>query len=135
MDRVPIIRGNVCVFIRGSKFLKDLFQGNFIMALCSFGGLNDQCGATSWAAHEIGMFPLLTCDKDITAWLKCASGASRVRGRPGDAKATGDSKDQSGIINVLPQMAFIAIQETLPTEERRRYKVPDIAVSKGIVCF
>ena len=85
---------------------RDLFQGNFIMALCSFGGLNDQCGATSWAAHEIGMFPLLTCDKDITAWLKCASGASRARGRPGDAKATGDSKDQLGIIKRTPTNGF-----------------------------
>ena len=25
----------------------DLFQGNFAMALYSFGGVNDQCGATS----------------------------------------------------------------------------------------
>ena len=73
------------------------------MALCSFGGVNDQCGATSWAVRETGMNPLLSCDNDMTAWLKDkykGSGASGERGRPGDTKAAGDSKDQIGIIHV-----------------------------------
>ena len=48
----------------------DKFQDPFTMALCSFGGVNDQCSATSWAVHETGMIPLLSCDNDMTAWLK-----------------------------------------------------------------
>ena len=40
------------------------------MALCSFGGVSDQCGATSWAAHEMGMVPLLSSKIDMTVWLK-----------------------------------------------------------------
>ena len=71
----------------------DKFQDNFTLALCSFGGVNDQYGATSWAVHETGMIPLLSCDNDMTAWLKDkykGSGASGARGRPGDAKAAGD---------------------------------------------
>ena len=72
------------------------------MALCSFGGVNDQCGATSLAVHETRMIPLLSFDNDMTAWLKDkykGSGASGARGRPGDTKAAGDSKDQIGIIH------------------------------------
>lgn len=72
------------------------------MALCSFGGVSDQCGATSWAAHETGMVPLLSCEIDMTEWLKekyKGSGASGARGRPGHTKATGDSKYQLGIIH------------------------------------
>ena len=42
----------------------------------------------------------------------------RRRGRPGDAKATGDSKDQLGIIHGA-QMALIAVYGTLLLEERR----------------
>ena len=41
------------------------FEGNFTMALCSFGGVSDQCGATSWAAHETGMIPLLSSEIDM----------------------------------------------------------------------
>ena len=70
------------------------------MVLCSFGGVNDQCSATSWDVHEIGMIPLLSCDNDMTAWLKDTykgSGASGARGRPGDTKPSGDPKDQMGI--------------------------------------
>ena len=33
------------------------FEGNFRMALCAFGGVMDQCGATSCAAQETGMVP------------------------------------------------------------------------------
>ena len=40
------------------------------MALYSFGGVNDQCGATSWVVQETGMLPLLSRDSDMTAWLK-----------------------------------------------------------------
>ena len=53
-----------------------------MMAFCSFGGVGDQCGATSWAAHETGMVPLLSCEINMTAWLKekyKGSGASGTR--------------------------------------------------------
>ena len=65
----------------------------FSMALYSFGGENGQCGVTSWAVQETGMLPLLSCGRRIQV---CPGGR---RGRTGDAKATGDSKDQLGIIN------------------------------------
>ena len=77
-------------------------EGNFTMAICSFGGVSDQCGATSWAGHESGMTPLLSCENDRTEWLKekyKGSGACGARGRPGHTKATGDSKYQLGIIH------------------------------------
>ena len=48
-------------FVRYKKF-----EGNFTMALCSFGGVSDQCGATSWAAHETGLVPLLSLEIDMT---------------------------------------------------------------------
>ena len=49
----------------------DLFQDNFTMAPYSFGGVNDQCGATSWAVQETGMLPFfLSCDSDMIAWFK-----------------------------------------------------------------
>ena len=59
----------------------DKFQDHFTMPLCSFGGVNDQCSATSWAMHETGMIPLLSCDNDMTAWSKDKYKAVRcVRG-------------------------------------------------------
>ena len=40
----------------------DLFQDNFTMALFSFGGVNDQYGAMSWAMQDLtGMLALLAC--------------------------------------------------------------------------
>ena len=42
-------------FIRSKKF-----KSNLTMALCSFEGVSDQCGATAWAPHETGMVPLLS---------------------------------------------------------------------------
>ena len=78
------------------------FEGNFTMAVCSFGGVSDQCGATSWAGHETGMVPLLSCENDMTEWLKEkyeGPGAFGATGRPGHTKATGDSKYQLGIIH------------------------------------
>ena len=40
----------------------DLFQDNFTMALYSFGGVNDQCSAMSWAVQDpTGMLALLSC--------------------------------------------------------------------------
>ena len=47
----------------------DLFQDNFMMAFCSFGGVNDQCGVTLWAVQGTRMLPLLSCDIGITALL------------------------------------------------------------------
>ena len=40
------------------------------MALCSFGGVNNQCGTLSWAVQETGMLSLLSSDNDMTASLK-----------------------------------------------------------------
>ena len=70
------------------------------MALCSFVGVSDQCGATAWAPHKKGRVPLLSCENDMTKWLKekyKGSGASGARGRPAHTKATGDSKYLLGI--------------------------------------
>ena len=50
-------------FVRCKKF-----EGNFTIALWSFGGVSVQCGATPWAAHETGMVPLLSCEIDMTGW-------------------------------------------------------------------
>ena len=50
------------------------------MALYSFGGVNDQCGAASWAVQQTGMLPLLSCDSDVTAWLKDKQKGSGVSG-------------------------------------------------------
>ena len=72
-----------------------------MMAFCSFGAVSDQCGATSSAAHETGMVPLLSCEIDMTEWLKekykgsGASGAGRI---PGLTKAT-ESNYQLEIIH------------------------------------
>ena len=48
----------------------DLFQDNFSMVLYSFGEVNEQRGVMSWAMQETGIVPLLSCDRDMTAWLK-----------------------------------------------------------------
>ena len=45
-------------------------QDDFTMAFHSFGGVNDQCSARSWAVQETGMLPLLSCVSGMTAWLK-----------------------------------------------------------------
>ena len=66
-------RGNFCVFSSGEFEIleSDLFQDNFMMALYSFGGVNDQCRATSWAVQETGVLPFfLSCDNDMIAWFK-----------------------------------------------------------------
>ena len=66
-------RGNFCVFSSGEFEIleSDLFQDNFTMALYSFGGVNDQCRATSWAVQETGVLPFfLSCDSDMIAWFK-----------------------------------------------------------------
>ena len=52
------------------------------------------------------MFPLLTCDSDMTAWLKHKYKGSGVSGEEEEdlvipKKATGDSKDQLGIMYAL----------------------------------
>ena len=43
------------------------FEGNFTMAPCSFVRVSN---AMPWAAHETGMVPLLSCEIDMTEWLK-----------------------------------------------------------------
>ena len=74
LDRVPIQSFSAGILCFSSGLFEilgsDLFQDNFTMALYSFGGKNDQCGATSWAVQERGMLPLLSCDNDRTEWLK-----------------------------------------------------------------
>ena len=65
-------RGNFFCFSSGLFEIleSDLFPDNFWIALSSFGGVNDQCSVTSWAVQETGMPPFLSCDSDMTAWLK-----------------------------------------------------------------
>ena len=65
-------RGNFLCFSLFSKFQKAIcFEDNFTVALYSFGGKNDQCGAMSWAVQETGMLPLMSFDNDMmTVWLK-----------------------------------------------------------------
>jgi len=62
----------------------DKFQDNFTMALCSFGGVDDQCGATSWAVHETRVILLLSCNNDMTAWLKDKNQSQVRQGREED---------------------------------------------------
>ena len=98
-------------FVRCKKF-----EGNFTMALCSFGGVIDQCGTTSWTANEIGMVSLLSCEMDMTEWLKKTYKGLRAYGEEEDLVLPTDSKYQLGIIytyHVCAQIAFIAIQWTL----------------------
>ena len=68
MVKLTIFRATGARCVRNSR--SDLFQGNFSMALYSFGGVNDQCSVTSWAVQETGMLPLLSCDSGMTARLK-----------------------------------------------------------------
>ena len=77
LDRVPVqsfscFAGIFLCFTSGvfEVLEGDLFQDDFTMAFYSFGGMNDQCGVTSWAVQETGVFPLLSCDSGMTAWLK-----------------------------------------------------------------
>ena len=93
------------------------------MALCSFGGVSDQCGATAWAPHETGMVPLLSCENDMTEWLKekyKGSGVSGARGRPGHTKRTGDSKYLLGIIHAHKWLLSRS-SGLFSIEERPRY--------------
>ena len=48
----------------------DLCQDDFTMAFYPFGGVNGQCGVTSWAVQETGLLPLWSCDSGMTACLK-----------------------------------------------------------------
>ena len=53
--------GNFGVFRQVFEILEsDMCQGNFAMALCSFGVVNDQCGAKSCVGQETRMRPLLS---------------------------------------------------------------------------
>ena len=59
LDRVPV-QSFLCFTSGVFEVLKgDLFQDDFTMVFYSFGGVNDQCGVTSWAVQETGMLPLL----------------------------------------------------------------------------
>ena len=61
-ERLTICRYNY----KGSTFSSVINAlGSFTMVLCSFGGVSDQCGATSWAAHETGMVLLLSSEIDM----------------------------------------------------------------------
>ena len=116
--------GDFCVFHQVFEILEsDLFQGNFTIALCSFGGVNYQYSVTSWAAQETRMLHLFSCDNDMTAWLKAekkGSGVSRARGRPGDTKELIKKISQD---HTRAQTDFIAIQGTLLIVERRLYLI------------
>ena len=103
---------------------------NFTMALWSFGGVSDQCGATAWTPHETGMVPLLSCENDMTGWLKekyKGSGASGARGRPGHTKAAGEL----GIIHAHKWLKSRS-SGLFSVEERPRYFT---TLSPQIVCL
>ena len=80
---LPFRGKSLCFHHVCSKFQKAIcFSAHsFTMAFYSFGGVNDQCGATSWAAQETGMLPFLSCDSDMTAWLKGKQRSSGVSGK------------------------------------------------------
>ena len=63
--------GNLLCFSSVEILESNLFHDNFTMALYSYGGVNDQWLATSWAVQETGMLPFfLSCDSDMIAWFK-----------------------------------------------------------------
>ena len=102
------------------------------MALCSFGGVSDQCGATTWAPHETGMVPLLSCENDMTEWLKekyKGSGASGARGRPGHTKAAGPAGDSKYLLGIIHAHKWLLSRSV---EERPRYFT---ILSSQIVCL
>ena len=104
------------------------------MALCSFEGVSDQFGATAWAPHETGMVPLLSCENDMTEWLKekyKGSGASGTRGTPGHTKGAGDSKYLLGIIHAHKWL-LSGSSGLFSVEERPRYFT---ILSSQIVCL
>ena len=116
-------------FIRCKKF-----KGNFTMALCSFGRVSNQCGATACAPHETGMVPLLSCENEMNEWLKekyKGSGASGARGRPGHTKAAGDAKYLLGIIHAHKWLLSRS-SGLFSIEERPRYFT---ILSSQIVCL
>ena len=51
------------------------------MALYSFGGVNDQCGARHGLYKKQECFLFLSCDSDMTAWLKGKQRSSGVYGK------------------------------------------------------
>ena len=72
------------------------------MAFCSFGGPREDnlCGAIEWARQESSMVPLLSCNADMSSWLKDkykGSWASGSRGRPAD-KGSGSGGKKCKII-------------------------------------
>ena len=85
--------------------------------------MNDRFRVTSWAVQETGMLLLLSCDSDMTAseeGFRCVRGR---RGRPCDTKATGDSKDQLGMIHAHKcSPYFTALQYISNLETKRSYK-------------
>ena len=67
----PVLREFFCFTSGVFEVLEgDLFHDDFTMAFYSFGGVKDQCDVTSWAVQETGMFPLLSRDSVMTAWIK-----------------------------------------------------------------
>ena len=65
----------------------DVDQRHLAMELCSFGKRGDPCGAIEWPPNNSAMVPLISCKADMSSWLKAkypGSGASAIRGRPGE---------------------------------------------------
>jgi len=65
------------------------------MAYCSFGKDEDHCGAVQWALHDSTVLPLLSCNSDLSSWLKDkypGSGASGSKGRPTADKTSSGGK-------------------------------------------
>ena len=104
-------------------------QGNFAMALCSFGVVNDQCGAKSCAGQETRMRPLLS---SIMTWQHGWRASRRVQvcsRQEEDLVIPKRWFKQSVRDHTRAQIAFIPIQGTLPIEERRLYLICDFDVS------
>ena len=104
-------------------------QGNFAMALCSFGVVNDQCGAKSCAGQETRMRPLLS---SILTWQHGWRASRRVQvcsRQEEDLVIPKRWFKQSVRDHTRAQIAFIPIQGTLPIEERRLYLICDFDVS------
>ena len=59
----------------------NLLQDSFTMALYSFGGVKDQCGARHGLYKKQECFLFLSCDSDMTAWLKGKQRSSGVYGK------------------------------------------------------
>ena len=84
-----------------------------IMELCSF-GKKDPYGAIEWAANDNSMIPLISCQADMSSWLKQkypGSSASGSRGRPGEKTSGSSGKEVSNYTSCVARIIFPAVPE------------------------